>query len=228
MISDTAILVFARSASEESKYKRFCVDPVRNEAMWTLLSERALRLARATPYPVYHFTEAQQRGTNFGERISHAAAAVFARGHEHLIILGSDCPTVTAGLLRRAADRLRAGTAVLGPDRRGGAYLIGLRRREFSADQFTRLPWQTSRILAALRAQLGTSALISPLRDLNYRSDLLRLSGFASRHRVLARLFLLLFGSPRLAPVAGLSANTGFVCRRRTNRGPPRRIPASA
>jgi hypothetical protein len=228
MTSDTAILVFARSAAAESQYKRFCADSLRNEAVWATLSQRTLRLARATGYPVYHYTEQEQSGGDFGQRISNATAEVLARGYERLIILGGDCPTLTVGLLQQAANRLQQGQTVLGPDRRGGAYLIGLQRRDFYADRFAELPWQTPRILAALRVQLGVAVLLTPQRDLNYRADLLRMSGLASRHSLLARLFLLLFAPPRPALATEVFVRPGPVGRQLADRGPPRPVSACA
>ena len=221
MSSATAILVFARTAAEESKHKHFCADPVRNQALLAALGEQTLSVARATPYPVFHLTEKEQRGSDFGQRISNAVADIFARGYERLLILGSDCPTISPALLRKAGSLLRSGTSVLGPDQRGGAYLIGLTKEDFCAQCFARLPWQTPGVLSALQKQLSRPVLLTMHPDLNDRSDLERLSGLTFRHRILARLLRLLREDSPVSRSASGSPGEQFRTSRRSDRGPP-------
>lgn len=74
-----------------------------------------------------------QRGRDLGERMHHA----FSQAKGRVILIGTDCPALTAADLRRAARWLRGGCdAVLAPAEDGGYALIGLRRpkQEFFQD----------------------------------------------------------------------------------------------
>jgi rSAM/selenodomain-associated transferase 1 len=69
-----------------------------------------------------------QRGHDLGERMYHALSKA-KRRHRRVILIGSDCPVLTPGDLRRAARWLRGGAdAVLAPAEDGGYALIGARR----------------------------------------------------------------------------------------------------
>jgi len=66
-----------------------------------------------------------QRGRDLGERMVHA----LSKARRPAIVIGTDCPALTPGDLRRAARWLRGGCdAVLAPAEDGGYALIGLRR----------------------------------------------------------------------------------------------------
>jgi len=117
----------------------------------------------------------RRQGTgNLGERMARAFAAAFDERAERALIVGCDCPGVTADLLERAFDALRRHELVLGPAGDGGYYLIGLRRRQ--PRLFTSIPWGTSdvlpRTLAAARG-LGLSVgLLDALDDVDRPDDL--------------------------------------------------------
>ena len=81
-----------------------------------------------------------QRGRDLGERMHHALLR-----HPGAILIGTDCPELTASDLRRAARLLSAGyDAVLVPAEDGGYALIGLKtsRIEF----FRGIAWSTGRV----------------------------------------------------------------------------------
>ena len=65
---------------------------------------------------------------DLGERMSRAVGRAFAEGVNRVVVIGTDCPAITTGLLRLAFDMLRSHDAVIGPARDGGYYLIGLSR----------------------------------------------------------------------------------------------------
>lgn len=218
----TAILLFARSAVAESRFKRFSPDPRRNQQALAVLNERALRVTRATGFPVFHVTEREQRGANFGDRISHAVADIFARGYERLIIVGGDCPTLSVAQLQRAEALLRGGDPVIGPDRRGGAYLIGLHRREFDFGAFRSLPWQTAGLLHALRIHLAKAATLAIQRDFNSRTDLLKSATPKRGNRVIALLVQLLFQPNQQTFERPVFLPLSPALRGRSDRGPPR------
>lgn len=168
-----AILFFHRSA-----YHRASAARLGGQRVVEALNGRAERVLCRSGLPVYRVDESAQRGATFGARLAAATRDVFAAGHASVLIVGNDCLSLSAGLLRSAAQRLRAGRTVLGPDHRGGSWLIGLQRADFCADRFAALPWQTTGLLPALRATLPADSLVLLGRrsDANSLGELLRLA----------------------------------------------------
>ncbi len=119
---------------------------------------------------------------DLGQRMARAAERTLARG-EHLILVGSDCPTLTAAHLRDAAQALRDGKAALIPTFDGGYALLGLAKMQ--AALFTDMPWSTSvvaRITLERLAQTGMPVHIGPtLHDIDEPADLVHLPPDFSR-----------------------------------------------
>jgi rSAM/selenodomain-associated transferase 1 len=81
-----------------------------------------------------------QRGRDLGERMHHALGR-----NPGAILIGTDCPALTAADLRRAARLLRGGyEAVLAPAEDGGYALIALRR--VAPEIFRNIAWGTSSV----------------------------------------------------------------------------------
>ncbi|MGD1847415.1 MAG: DUF2064 domain-containing protein, partial [Salibacteraceae bacterium] len=125
----------------------------------------------------------------------------------------------------QAAQDLNHQDWVLGPDARGGVYLIGIHRQQFEAGQFKNLSWSTHRLFAELSALAGSSvALLPQLQDLNSQADLLVWLQKGQLNDWLLWFRQLIFGAAipaasavRFAlPVAGFPYLNG-------RRGPPRR-----
>ena len=76
------------------------------------------------------------------------------RSHDHVILIGSDCPALGPPDLRTAARALRAGAdAVLSPAEDGGYALIGLRR--VARRLFEGIEWGGPEVLAQTRRRLA-------------------------------------------------------------------------
>ena len=167
----TAILFFSRSAPAEAtlKFGRHGHDAYRIAA--TLIG-RTRQTLRRSGLPVFHCDERQQHGATFGERITHSLQGVFDRGFEHVIVVGNDCPELTANLLRSAAQMLHAGHSVIGRDGRGGIYLLGISRHAFDTPALRTARWQTSFLADDLSKFLRRAQEISLLGDLNRLTDL--------------------------------------------------------
>ena len=96
---------------------------------------------------------ATQRGAGLGERMFNALRDGLDACPGALVI-GSDCPFLTAGDLGAAACLLAEGRdAVVGPARDGGYYLLAVRR--LSDVLFHGMDWGTSRVLQETRTRLG-------------------------------------------------------------------------
>lgn len=108
---------------------------------------------------------AQSEG-DLGERLAHAARVAFDAGAQRLVMIGTDCPALTAGLLQKAFEALERCDLVLGPASDGGYYLIGLSR--FHAELFESMPWSTDRLLAQTlktAERIGLTVELLPVLD---------------------------------------------------------------
>jgi rSAM/selenodomain-associated transferase 1 len=92
-----------------------------------------------------------QASGNRGARL--AAAARGADPRRAWLAIVDDCPSVTAGLVREAAEIAQRGQFVIGPTTDGGYYLLG--GMPPIPDLFTAMPWGTSRLLPETRARLA-------------------------------------------------------------------------
>jgi rSAM/selenodomain-associated transferase 1 len=94
------------------------------------------------------------------------------------LVIGTDCPALTAEHLRAAADALRTGIDVVAiPVEDGGYALIGARTPVPAL--FRDMRWSTSDVMAETRRRLATLGLtwheIATLWDLDVPDDLARL-----------------------------------------------------
>lgn len=85
----------------------------------------------------------RQCGVDLGERMLYGFRAVLDGNTEGAVLIGADCPQLTAAHCAEALARLQRGDhAVLGPTIDGGYVLIGLRHAH--ATVFRRLRWGQS------------------------------------------------------------------------------------
>jgi uncharacterized protein len=127
---------------------------------------------------------ARQPEGDLGARMLAAIAA--ARGPA--LVIGTDCPALTAEHLAAAADVLRGGCdAVVIPAEDGGYALIGMRMPHASV--FEGVPWGTATVMAETRRRLTRARLVwrEPARlwDVDEPADLARMqrAGLASLMR---------------------------------------------
>jgi rSAM/selenodomain-associated transferase 1 len=114
-----------------------------------------------------------QQGADLGARMAATFERRFSSAVSRVVIVGSDCPGITVGLLDRALRVLRSERVVLGPASDGGYWLVG--QRTPGADLFSGIPWSTRRTLDATRSrlrQLGVSwSELDELGDIDTAED---------------------------------------------------------
>lgn len=117
-----------------------------------------------------------QIGRDRGERLQHALATIFARHATKAIVVGTDTPDLTAGLIDEALHLLDNYDVVIGPDHSGGYYLLGL--KALHRELFHNVPWGTSRVyghtLRMIKALDLSLAFLPVLIDVNTEDDLRR------------------------------------------------------
>ena len=107
-----------------------------------------------------------QGGGDLGEKL--------ARVPTPGIMIGSDCPGLTAQLLRDASNALSTHAAVIGPADDGGYWLLGL--AEPMPDLFTEMAWSTPAVfpetLRRLKALAVEPHILPELSDIDTGDDL--------------------------------------------------------
>ena len=188
----TAILVFANSAKEELVTKSI----PKSEQLFEKLTKTTLSKAKKTGLPIFHLTEKEQIGSNFGERFTNAIAAVFDKGFDNIITIGNDTPHLKTQHLKNTVKQLKLGKTIIGPSVDGGFYLLGLQKSNFDVSKFKKLPWQRyslyNQISRWLRSESSELVKLPVLQDVDNVKDLRSLLLFSKT--LSTSLILLIIG----------------------------------
>ncbi|MEK6211342.1 MAG: TIGR04282 family arsenosugar biosynthesis glycosyltransferase [Pseudomonadota bacterium] len=172
--NDASVLIFARAPVAGSVKTRLI--PLLGDhgaaALYRNLVERALTVARESGVgPVelwctpatdddffaacrdrFHVTLHRQREGGLGARMLNAFEDALTRSR-HVLLTGSDCPSLTAADLRAAACALREGRdAVFCPAEDGGYVLVGL--SQAMPALFDAMTWGTATVMEETRQHL--------------------------------------------------------------------------
>jgi rSAM/selenodomain-associated transferase 1 len=121
------------------------------------------------------FSLLEQAGGDLGERMAHAISEVFAVGARRAVMIGADCPALTAGRIRSAfAELSRGADAVFGPAEDGGVYLVGLSAP--APFMFRGIEWSTPAVLQSMLTRCRNAcmayALLPAESDVDTPEDL--------------------------------------------------------
>jgi rSAM/selenodomain-associated transferase 1 len=115
-----------------------------------------------------------QEGKNLGECMNNAFQAMFMKGYEKIVLIGSDLPSITTDIVSQALQNLESKDCVIGPSKDGGYYLIAL-NSPMSA-LFENLPWSSSEVLEKTIEILDknglTYTLLSEFEDIDTNKEL--------------------------------------------------------
>ncbi len=113
-----------------------------------------------------------QRGADLGARM-HAAMMHTLAQQVRCVLIGTDCPALTARHLEQAASALVTHDVVLGPAADGGYVLIGLKQP--CPDLFDGIAWGSADVLRATRERIARAGLhvfeLPSLPDLDTPAD---------------------------------------------------------
>lgn len=135
----------------------------------------------------------RQNGRTFAERLENAVEEIAALGYDEVVIVGRDCPRLSQSDITRAFAALHTRRLVLGPDHRGGCYLIGLRSAERGL--LRGISWRRNTDCAQLRGRCHPSEvrLLSTKQDIDSWADVAFLAGSTFDHFAALAQFLLKF-----------------------------------
>lgn len=166
-----------------SLYEAFLTDIV--ERMRDAADERVLCYAPGDAGATSYFDQLAggdyrllpQAEGDLGDRLAAFFTQMFKEGRRKVIVIGSDCPTMTAVSIWQAEHELERRDAVLGKSHDGGYYLIGLGR--LAAELFSDIDWSTSAVYhqqknRLLGAGYSTGRLL-PIPEVDTIDDLSRL-----------------------------------------------------
>ena len=119
-------------------------------------ADAAAELARFLPAS---FGYAVHTDANLGAVLDGACADLLGRGHDSVILVNGDSPTLPEAVLEAAVAALRrpGERAVFGPALDGGYTLVGLKRR--APQVFADIAWSTPAVMAQSRARAAAAGL---------------------------------------------------------------------
>jgi rSAM/selenodomain-associated transferase 1 len=122
----------------------------------------------------------KQAEGDLGQRMARAFSENCGTEDGSAVIMGTDCPDLSAAILWRAFDLLLRNDLVLGPADDGGYYLIGL--RSACDELFQDMPWSTDEVFSRTIGRATTLGLsftrLETLRDIDRPEDLRRWNQF--------------------------------------------------
>lgn len=115
-----------------------------------------------------------QKGDDLGARMSCAFEQGFSDKYRRIVLIGTDCPELDKTTLLQAFELLKENSAVLGPAKDGGYYLIGLNKP--CPGLFIGRTWGTDKVLREALEELDRNnleyGLLPVLSDIDTVEDL--------------------------------------------------------
>ncbi len=118
----------------------------------------------------------EQTGNNLGARMRNAFLTVFREGFSRVVLVGSDIPGLTGGLILDAFLALKERGAAVGPALDGGYYMIGFQKDRFAPEAFDGITWSTETVyretMGILLRKGLTVGVLPARRDMDTLEDL--------------------------------------------------------
>lgn len=100
---------------------------------------------------------AAQADGDLGVRLIAATQSAFSRGASAVVLLGGDCPGVSAKLLETVREQLRSHDLVIGPAEDGGYYLLAI--KTVQPFLFEGIAWSTPHVFTQTMERASRHAL---------------------------------------------------------------------
>lgn len=122
----------------------------------------------------FRIQTARQEGEDLGARMLNGFNAALEK-FRYVILIGTDCPSMTSDYLEDAIQRLRSGSdLVIGPAQDGGYVLIGMKQSH--AELFSDLLWGSDSVFGLTMEKAMLSglqvSLLDSLQDIDRPEDL--------------------------------------------------------
>lgn len=157
-------------------------------AIYVALMEHTRKIAEALPvarhlfyskeinendnWAAEKFHKALQIEGDLGAKMATAFHTVFQE-QEKVVIIGSDCASLTSEIVQTAFDKLTDYPFVIGPALDGGYYLLGMNR--FTPTVFRDIEWSTAAVFSTTIERIKSLGkryhLLPTLSDIDYEED---------------------------------------------------------
>ncbi len=119
------------------------------------------------------FTKVLQQGDDLGQRMLQAFKQLLEKGHEQVVIIGSDCYELNTTIINKAYSSLQETDTVIGPTLDGGYYLLGMTRLQDFL--FKNIEWSTDTVYAntidVIKQKKLSYTSLQQLSDVDYVKD---------------------------------------------------------
>lgn len=119
------------------------------------------------------FTKVLQQGDDLGQRMLQAFKQLLEKGHEQVVIIGSDCYELNTTIINKAYSSLQETDTVIGPTLDGGYYLLGMKRLQDFL--FKNIEWSTDTVYAntidVIKQKKLSYTSLQQLSDVDYVKD---------------------------------------------------------
>lgn len=119
------------------------------------------------------FNKELQSGIELGQKMNNAFLKLFQKGYCKIVIIGSDCPSLTTGIIEEAFAKLDEADVIIGPSKDGGYYLLGL--SDLITGLFENKEWSTDKVFAGTLENIHSEnkkyALLPKLADIDTIED---------------------------------------------------------
>jgi len=130
-------------------------------------------IEEADAWPAEEFEKRVQAPGHLGVRMAQAFQQAFKDAADRVVIIGSDCASLTKEVVLAAFDLLHNHDFVVGPALDGGYYLLGM--RSFHPEVFEGIAWSTEEVfpttIERIKGLGKTYALLPTLSDIDYEED---------------------------------------------------------
>jgi rSAM/selenodomain-associated transferase 1 len=121
-----------------------------------------------------HYFKQLQNGNDLGERMDNAFTSLFIMGYNSIVVIGTDCPELNAGIIMNAFAYLNKHDIVIGPAADGGYYLLGMKQNYSML--FDNIQWSTHTVFDETTERFVAAHLdyylLPVLRDVDEEKDL--------------------------------------------------------
>ena len=170
-VQDIAILFFTRTAAQEAEAKKWTSIPELDYQIASVLINRTRESLQKAPFPVFQIDGKSQSGHSFGDRLSNAFKLIFDKGYRYVVAIGNDCQNLNLNWLK-IQNELKTRNVVLGPDLRGGVYLLGISSDQDYCRKFNLISWNTDLVFDQLKHLFHNHYTAEYRRDINTNEDL--------------------------------------------------------
>ncbi|CAN5414756.1 TIGR04282 family arsenosugar biosynthesis glycosyltransferase [soil metagenome] len=127
------------------------------------------------------YSKLLQSGSMLGDRMHNAFKYIFQNGYSSAVLIGTDCPELTAEIVLKSFQEISSKDVIVGPAFDRGYYLLGMNK--LIPELFENILWSTSTVLKDTlnicdKNNLNYS-LLPMLHDIDEEKDLIYLSSIS-------------------------------------------------